>query len=291
MKITVRRTGAIGDVLCVTPVIRRLRMQYPDAHIEVQTAFPQIFAGNTDLDPPERPSLSSRGLFVDLDLAYERRPDMHIVDAYFMDAFGDSGDPIDKELWLKPAASWHNPQTAVIHAARSWASRTMPAYLWDGVAILLREQGIKPVFVGAGADYGGPLWATNTLGKLTLPQVASLIRGATIFIGSDSALLHVAGTTITPIVGLYTSVRAKYRLPYRYGELGGGAIAVEPNITCRGCLVRKPAPVTNMTCERGDNLCVHEIDTRMVMQAIRTALSFEPSEYPRSSLLGPIELS
>ena len=36
-RISVRRTGAFGDVIDTTPVIRRLRQENPDAEIDVLT--------------------------------------------------------------------------------------------------------------------------------------------------------------------------------------------------------------------------------------------------------------
>jgi ADP-heptose:LPS heptosyltransferase len=38
--ILVRRTGAFGDVIDTTPVVRRLREENPDAEIDVDTHIP-----------------------------------------------------------------------------------------------------------------------------------------------------------------------------------------------------------------------------------------------------------
>ena len=42
-RILVRRTGAFGDVICTTPVVRRLRQENPDSEIDVDTQYPQVF--------------------------------------------------------------------------------------------------------------------------------------------------------------------------------------------------------------------------------------------------------
>jgi ADP-heptose:LPS heptosyltransferase len=268
--ITLRRTGALGDVLCITPVIRKLRQEFPAVEIAIETAHPVAVEKNPDLTPRPGATMLSSILRYDLDLVYERRPSLHVVDAYMEHVF--PGAPIageEKTLRFQPAGPWKNPEVVVIHAATSWASRTFTPVFWDRVALAVRDLGMKPVFVGGGYDYGGPIWATSTLTKLHLRQVASLITGAAAFIGSDSALLHLAGTTETPIIGLYTSVRAKYRMPYRHGKLGWNMIAIEPDLDCRGCLERIPAPVTNMSCQRGDSICSRSIPHEAVTAALK----------------------
>jgi hypothetical protein len=45
--ILVRRTGAFGDVIDVTPVARRLRNENPDAEIDVDTQYPSSFSAAT----------------------------------------------------------------------------------------------------------------------------------------------------------------------------------------------------------------------------------------------------
>lgn len=269
MTITIRRTGAFGDVLCLTPIVRRIRQDYPTTPLVIETGYQHIFAGNPDLPHQEGEDQVPDQRY-DFDLAYERQPNMHVVDAYFLEFLCDPPNE-QKTLYFKRTMVWNNPKTVVIHAAKSWASRTFHYEFWNRVAEGVRGQGLKPVFVGTLNDYGGPLWATNTLGALNIDQVAGLIAGAAMFVGSDSGLLHLAGTTETPIVGLYTSVRAKYRMPYRHGELGWNMVAIEPpeDLTCRGCLERAPAPATNLLCARGDNICTRSIIPPQVLDAIK----------------------
>ncbi len=272
MTITVRRTGALGDVLCVTPVLARLRRDHPAVKIVVETAYPIAVAHGPWMDAQRSANGKSMNedIYYSLDLVYEASPKIHVVDAYLWHIFGEEMEPETKSLVFEGAGTWRKAEDiCVIHAARSWSSRTFSNAFWDAVAAQVRTLGLKPVFVGGAGDYGGPLWATNSLTKLHLRQVASLIDGAAVFIGSDSSLIHLAGTTDTPIVGLYTSVRAKYRMPYRHGELGWHMVGLEPPIDCRGCLETKPAPVTNMTCDRGDNICTRSIPPTEVLAAVR----------------------
>lgn len=272
MKILVRRQGALGDVLCITPVLARLRAEMPGAMIAVETAYPQIFYG-MDLHSPDE--LSGWDRDINLNLAYERRPNMHVVDAYFEEAFGDQAGV--KTLVYKPAANWASGQGVLIHAALSWPSRTFTHAFWDNVAAKLAADGLRPVFIGNGGDYGGPDFAVNAVGKLSLDQSVALISKAKALIGSDSSMLHFAGTTETPIVGLYTCARAAYRLPYRHGVLGWNAIGLEPDLSCIGCLARMPVPSTNVGCERGDNICSRSINPEAVIEAVQALLAQPPA--------------
>lgn len=270
MRILVKRQGALGDVLCITPVLAKLRKEYPDAIIAVETAHPQALANNPHITPGANLSGDPQAWVISLDLAYERQPKTHIVHAYLDEAFNNYEG--DKTLIYKFNTHWASEQGAVIHAAASWPSRTFGRDFWDEVARKLISKGLQPVFVGSGGDYVGPDYATHAVGRLTLDQTVALIAKAKVFVGSDSALLHFAGCTDTSIVGLYTCVRAKYRMPYRNGVMGSNMTGLEPNLDCIGCLERMPVPSTNVSCERGDNICSRSIGPDRVIEAVERLL-------------------
>ena len=268
MNIHLIRSGALGDVLCTTPVIARLRTQ---GHtIVVSTQFPLALASNRDIDilygHPRNPDRT-----INLDLAYERQPSMHLVDAFFDAAFGDQTG--DKTLKFNHggAKTWRKSSHYVtIHAARAWPSRTLPEDFWDTVIAGVLGLGLQVIMVGAGADLSREYPGVKSMvGKAPLYESVRLISGARCHIGSDSALLHFAGTTQVPIVGLYTSVRGKYRAPYRNGVLGDRMVILDADIECAGCLERQPAPVTNLTCARGDNMCTQMIRPELVIGAVK----------------------
>jgi ADP-heptose:LPS heptosyltransferase len=45
--------------------------------------------------------------------------------------------------------------------------------------------------------------AIDLVGRLTLPEVVALLERATLFIGNDSGLMHLAAAAGTPTVGLF----------------------------------------------------------------------------------------
>ena len=266
MRIMVRRTGALGDVVLTTPVIRRLRRENPDAEIAVSTAYPAIFR-----DSPHRlivnPVTFDPDQVIDLNLAYERSPSMHIVEAYMIAAFGDIGEPVDRRQELFGIGNWRpfttKMRTVAVHAARAgWRNRTLPWATWATVVRLLRERGFWPILVGTDRDRIPGVDCTSCM----VPDIhvqARLIAGCVCFVGSDSGLLHVAGATNTPIVGVFTCARPEYRLPFR-----GDCLAVVPDLPCIGCLERQPVPATTEACERGDLACVGAVSADAIADAV-----------------------
>jgi ADP-heptose:LPS heptosyltransferase len=264
--IVIRRTGALGDVVLTTPVVRHLRTLHPDANIMVQTAYPDVFANSPygvvilSPDTPVPPAVK----LIPLDLAYERRPMMHIVDAYSeaLETYDFPPIPADQRLqkMYPPEILPKTETTIAVHAARSWVSRTLPMSFWLDVAGRLRAAKVTLMFLGTDRDMMSGMYC-----NLPLMDTAAHLSRCDAFVGSDSSLLHVAAAVGCPVVGLFTSVRPRYRMP-----IGGPGVAfVAADLDCVGCLERAPVPTTNLTvCERGDHACVWRFDPTAVVATV-----------------------
>ncbi len=77
----------------------------------------------------------------------------------------------------------------------------------------------------------------NLVGKTTLIEAAAIMHHAAAVVGVDNGLLHVAGTTETPIIGGFTTVSPEIRMPYRHNELGWRFQVVTPeeSLNCKFC--------------------------------------------------------
>lgn len=273
MTIIVQRSGALGDVILTTPVIRRLRQENPTECISVVTGYPNVFRGNPHLDQGVAASLDDR--LIQLDLAYERRPNLHIVQAYMIEAFGDPGVAADLQqelFFLRQTFFSRDRKYVAVHAtATGWANRTLPRSTWLAVVVGLRKAGLWPILVGGSRD-SIPGADVMTFHSTDILMQARLIAGCAAFVGSDSGIMHIAGATDVPLVGVFTCARPETRLPWRHGVLGWGCTAILPDLDCVGCQQRRPPPVTDEHCERGDTACVTMVQAETIIAAVVAAV-------------------
>ncbi len=274
--IIVQRSGALGDVVLTTPIVRRLRRENPNARLGVLTGYSDVFHHNPYLLGGFHGTSPSLVRHVQLDGAYETFPNMHIVEAYFLEAFGDTGDPWDRqqELFFHPVPLFDKALRPVaVHAAvAGWRNRSLPRETWVAVVRGLQKAGFAPVMIGSERDTLDGVDALTFYNSNVMMQ-ASLIDNCVAFIGSDSGLLHVAGATQTPIVCAFTCAKPHTRLPWRQGTLGRDCIAIMPDIACVGCLARRPPPVTTEFCERGDNACVGLVNAEEIIESTLALIS------------------
>src|ERR1700735_3559935 len=155
--ILVRRTGAMGDVLETTAIVRRLREENPIAFITVETQHTNVYVANDDVSGVI-PLLEVRyERTIDLNGAFESRlRKLHPIDTYSEVAFGDRATP--RRLYFNfhhytPVNS--DRPLAVLHAARSWPIRTLPHEFWQDLIVKLGERGFNVVLKGNAQDNDG----------------------------------------------------------------------------------------------------------------------------------------
>jgi heptosyltransferase-1 len=211
-----------------------------------------------------------------LDLAYELRPDLHIVDAYSFKAFGNniedkrleifscSNDKKALQTILQGSLEIEKDRYVVLHQAVSWDNRTWPKHYWDVVVKRLLQDGLKIAIIGRKKDFSYELDSRviNLHSQLSLSQIKELIAKSQLFIGPDSGMLHIAMTTITPIIGLFTIADPKLRV-----TRAENVTSLVPQSLCRFCLHVAKAPVTQLGCRYGTNHCVQEILPQQVISA------------------------
>ena len=83
--IIIRRSEAIGDVLLATSILPSIIAKYSgQADITFVTNKPQVLIGNPYIKKVASsiPQLNKDDIFIDLDLAYELRPQISVFEAY-----------------------------------------------------------------------------------------------------------------------------------------------------------------------------------------------------------------
>jgi ADP-heptose:LPS heptosyltransferase len=274
-RVLITRMGAMGDVMMTTPVVARLRHSLgPEAVIDYSTYSAHVFAGNPHISGVNVPApIEGYTRIINLELAYERRVHLHAVDAFMLEAFGDANWPNKRIILTKERIDHlsHLPWDQVIslHAGVNTTSRTFPRTFWDGVINGILKAGFTPVVLGAGSDHK---WrdtpgVVDLTDQLTIHQAATAIDRSLCFVCGDTGLSHVAASTDTPIVSIYTMARADFRIPYRYGILGWNVRSFMPDLDCAGCF----KTMWNLrNCDRGDFACVtHKmVPPELVLEAV-----------------------
>lgn len=213
--IVIQRGAARGDVLLTTPIIRALHERSPLSDIYVQTLVPEIFANHPFVKKADRKfNFGASAHIIELNNAYEVKPDRHIVDCYAQRAglekftrrtelFLGKWDE-DYAAKLMPEGEW----VAIHGGSSTWKSKEWPSDRWEAVIHGLREQGFKVVLVGS-----PPATLPHDLdqqGKTTIHQTAALIKRAKLFIGLDSLPFHCAEAVGTPAIGLFGITDPKF---------------------------------------------------------------------------------
>ena len=285
------RQLALGDVLLATPIIRQLFHDHGgQCHIDVLTMKPEIFLNNPYVRRVYTPQdySQAKGPYarvINLDLAYENLPHMHVVDAYAMVSHGSAEKIKDRRLELFPTEiDRRNVQTiqeeeiggpyAVIHMRKdTWPSRNLPDATWRGILnILLEHTDLNIVQVGStheiAFDYHPRL--LNFLGSLSIHELREIIAGAKCYVGVDSGTLHVAACTDTPVIAMFSSAHHRLREPLERPPQAR-FVAIQPQVDCYGCQEHYPPPITGVICHRGDPYsppCKDAFDVENIRQSL-----------------------
>ena len=277
-KILVIRSGALGDVILASGIVRELhKLHSGDVAIDVATEYPDVFINNPYCNKITKKSLiqiEDYDQIVDLDLTYEMLPNRHVLDSYSEKAFNNIGInvrpeifPMQKDYDSLPKI---NGSYIVVHMRNHfWPNRNLPQEFWVPlISNILAKTNHTVVQIGSGKDlafggFGDRL--INTVGKLSLHQSYALIDKATAFVGADAGALHIAACTETPMLTMYTAVRAEYREPKYRNSLN---ISIASDIDCYGCVERCPVPYSTYYCARGDEECTRRCDPDGVFQKL-----------------------
>ena len=264
--IGVRRSGALGDVLMITPVLKRLWQIHPDAKIIVSTDCQNVLKNSPyihKIERCEKKFFKKIDALIDLNFAYEKRPHLHVVEAYFQEAFNEK--PFDYRLELNVTKKDYlsldmkiaclKKPFLVMHQAKSWDNRTWPKAYWDHLTTRCIDAGYDVAIVGQGEDffYEGE-GAFDFRKILTLQEIKILIEKSEGFISIDSGLFHIAQTTQTPVFGIFTIADPALRITRKENTY-----PFIPSLSCRFCLHKESPPVTFFKCPLQTNGCVKDI--------------------------------
>jgi heptosyltransferase-3 len=183
---------------------------------------------------------------------------------------------------------------AVLHPNPKFAYKRWNAKGWRDLAAGLSRRGLKVVVTG-GPDaeerhYLDSLWpgdepAPRRLdGKLDWPQLSALMRGAAVYIGTDTSMTHLAAAAGAPTVAIYGPVDPRIMGPWPIGGLNlsweaAGTVQQRGNVW----LVQNPqsCPFSCLPCEKlgcdgyleSRAQCLDELGAPQVLAAVDAALT------------------
>jgi heptosyltransferase-3 len=176
---------------------------------------------------------------------------------------------------------------AVIHAAPMYRYKRWTDDGWRGLASALAARGLAVVATGGPGDGRelDAIWAARPDvkrldGALSWPQLAALIQGASVYVGPDTSVTHLASATRTPTVALYGPTDPRLWGPWPVGGLdptwdAAGTIQARGNVW----LVQNPLPC--LPCQQEGCLrrrdshsqCLDELSVGQVLKAVDAALA------------------
>ena len=176
----------------------------------------------------------------------------------FPDLYGDAdAERIDAELATRGLESF-----VVVHSAANWDSKQYEPGRWAAVGRGVHERtGLPVVWIwGPGerestaalAEEAGP--GNHLAFSTTLPQLAALIGRAQLFVGGDSAPLHIAVACGTRVVALFGPTD-----PARLGPLAPEDRVVCETLSCSHCHRRR--------CPLGTRQCLEDIRPEALVEA------------------------
>ena len=227
-----------------------------------------------------------------LNLCVTADPDCHRVNELLALARALGVPPIT-ELVPPGAASEATPprgRYAVLHANPLNRFRRWSDEGWRALASALAERGLKVIATGgpdpAERAYLDRVWngldrpVERLDGKLDWPQLAALTRDASVYVGPDTSMTHLAAATGCPTIGLYGPASPHVIGPWPTGGLErpwarAGTIQRRGNVW----VVQNPLPC--LPCERlgcdghyeSRSQCLDELPARQVLAAVDQALA------------------
>ena len=183
---------------------------------------------------------------------------------------------------------------AVLHPNPKFTYKRWNAAGWRGLLAGLSKRGLQVVVTGAPdpdeRNYLDNLWPAGTPtplrldGKLDWPQLAALMRGAAIYVGTDTSMTHLAAAAGCPTVAIYGPVDPRIMGPWPVGGLNppwaaAGMIQHRGNVW----LVQNPlsCPFSCLPCEKlgcdghlnSRAQCLDELTADQVLAAVDAALT------------------
>lgn len=218
-KILIQPCGGLGDIICAEPAIRWALKEFKGkCDIYLMTQYKELFQHltfkkvfNSAKHIPDLDNFYVFQSYADsthLKFEFVNHMNTQCVDYASLIMFASQiPDPKDKRIELCPSPAdmeyrkhLSTATEVVIHAGKTWQSRTIPGDFWEAVIEGLNAKMIKPILIGAESSDGkgyldiSSKGCVDLRGKLTVMETVDLLQGCKVFLTNDSAPLHMAAS-------------------------------------------------------------------------------------------------
>lgn len=275
--------AALGDQLCLTPVLRMLRRRRPGMRIAISSRYPELYIGNSDISEIVwQPTGVNGGAQKVIETPSGRQYRNLTLQDSHADQLGlprgcANTTPIiaitemEQNLW---AAMWQKPESILVGFApySRWPSKEWPAIRWQKVLDYLKKEYQAEILVlGTGdREYRGI--GVNLLGRTDLRTLALILRECSIVLSVDNGVTHMAAGLHIPTVALYGPLRAELRA---YVE---EVVAVQATSGCFGCYHTLAWTTPPKRCPLEYHECMQNISVCKVIASIRQTLDHVQQE-------------
>ena len=261
------RLGAPGDALITANVIRCIKDQYPKLKINCITPHPELIKYDHSID-----SINKCETFYSFDSSYWElivRKESHVnIIAHNMNRLGikeftyNSNFFLNSEEteWAKKVIPSTNKPIIAICTIRKEAVKNWPKTYWERLIDSLGND----YFIIQIGDKKELIFdeILSFSGKYTMRESAALLSQASLFIGPDSLLMHVANGLDIPSIIIFGGSRPIKCLGYPENE----NIASTPH--CSPCWIHQGYE----SCQH-DIKCMSNIDTDQIIPKIKRLIS------------------
>lgn len=208
--IVIKRNHAIGDIIMCEPVLEYFHKQGYKVAIDTQPEFYQIYQQHY-FPVYFKDSLNKKIKYreINLDMAYENKPKQLALKSYFETA-GITNEPLRNSLLNIYSGGDEKffKKYVVIHIDNtSMEYRNVHGVDWKKVVSFLKRKGYEVFQVGRGDS----LNIVTKFNTMTLQMLMVFVKGADLFIGSDSGVAQIAVGFNIPSVIFFGSVNPHFR--------------------------------------------------------------------------------
>lgn len=255
MKILIKRTAALGDVLLATSVLPVIKDRYPSSQIYFQTDCPEIVETNNLVNfVIQYSDNTSFDLVYDFDLSYEMNPKESIFKSY-ADIINCNENELSLSFSLSPQvlqkrdeilARYKIPKDfIVIQSSANFWSRNIHNSIFSSIIAKFQDK-YSISFVHLGSINDSPVnGAMDLRGIGSIAISAAIIEKSKALIGLDSTLLHFAKALSKPVAIFFGPTDPALRIRHDPHDL-----VFTPDIECKFCHHRQKPPAFITVCTK-----------------------------------------